>query len=225
MDWNQKQAFRRARQAAGADVRRLRQDRTDHGARTAEEVRDLRGQAARSATVCADCFQPLAPDASVTMANRSVRVPAHDLPYPTLGSGHVAEHDEWRRVPICLHCWVASMTPVRIHNAGLSWTPSGKSVRRCRCEACGRPLRVDRHRVWYHSQRVCCDDCRRAMLNARARVRRRVRHEPMHCAVCGRSFTPKRNDAVTCSNTCRQKLHRQRHSSQSARKRSANVQD
>lgn len=35
------------------------------------------------------------------------------------------------------------------------------------------------------------------------------------CAVCGRSFTPKRNDAVTCSNTCRQRLYRPRHSSHS----------
>jgi predicted nucleic acid-binding Zn ribbon protein len=71
--------------------------------------------------------------------------------------------------------------------------------------------------------RVCCDDCRRCMLNARARARRRVRHEPMNCAVCGRPFTPKRSDAVTCSNTCRQSLHRQRH--QPAKKRSANVQE
>ena len=211
MDREQKQAFRRAREAEGADVRRARKDRADHSARTAAEVRDLREQAARSATVCGDCFQPLAPDASVTMQNRSVRIPAYDLPYPTRGSGHVAEHDEWRRVPICLHCWLVKLTPARMHNTRFSWTwDSLKSVKRCRCEACGRPLRVNRDRAWYHTERVCCDDCRRSMLNARARARRRVRHEQIDCAVCGELFTPKRNDAVTCSNRCRQKLHRQR---------------
>jgi predicted nucleic acid-binding Zn ribbon protein len=60
----------------------------------------------------------------------------------------------------------------------------------------------------YRTQRVCCDDCRRSMLNARARAR--VRHEQIDCAVCGELFTPKRNDAVTCSNRCRQRLFRQR---------------
>jgi hypothetical protein len=224
MDWKQRQAFRRASEAAGADVRRVREDRDDYGARTPDEVRALREQAARSATVCADCFQPLAPDASVTMENRAARVPAHDLPYPTLGSGHVAEHDEWLRVPICLRCSLVNMTLSRPRDNSrfvtllwseksgrVSWTwDSLKSVKRCRCEACGRPLRVNRDRAWYHTERVCCDDCRRSMLNARARARRRVRHEQIDCAVCGELFTPKCNDAVTCSNRCRQKLHRQR---------------
>ena len=85
-----------------------------------------------------------------------------------------------------------------------------KFVERCRCEACGRPLRVRRDRVWYRTERVCCDDCRRSMRNARARARRRVRHEQIDCAVCGEPFTPKRNDALTCSNRCRQRLFRQR---------------
>jgi predicted nucleic acid-binding Zn ribbon protein len=238
MDWEQRQAFRRTRKAAGEDVRRQRQDRDDYGARTAVEARALREQAAQSATVCADCFQPLPPDASVTMENRSVRVPAHDLPYPTLGSGHVAEHDEWLRVPICLRCWLVKMTLSRPRDNSrfvtllwseksgrVSWSWRAESVKRCRCEACGRPLRLYRDLYQYHTQRVCCDDCRRSMLNARARVRRRVRHQQIDCAVCGEPFTPKRNDAVTCSNRCRQKLHRQRHSSQTAKKRLANVQD
>jgi hypothetical protein len=98
-----------------------------------------------------------------------------------------------------------------MHDTRFSWTwDSVESVKRCRCEACGRPLRVKRARVWYQTERVCCDDCRRSMLNARARARRRVRHEQIDCAVCGELFTPKRNDAVTCSNRCRQRLFRQR---------------
>jgi hypothetical protein len=53
-DWEQKQALRVARQASGADVRRQRKDRADHGRRPPDVVRDLREQAARSATVCAE---------------------------------------------------------------------------------------------------------------------------------------------------------------------------
>jgi hypothetical protein len=31
---------------------------------------------------------------------------------------------------------------------------------------------------------------------------------PLNCRVCGLRFTPKRFDALTCSSTCRQRLHR-----------------
>jgi hypothetical protein len=52
---------------------------------------------------------------------------------------------------------------------------------------------------------------KRVMANERARLRRRVQPQPKRCAACGEVFTPKRFDAVTCSNRCRQKQHRQRH--------------
>jgi predicted nucleic acid-binding Zn ribbon protein len=205
MDWERKQA--------GADVRRAREDRADHGARTADEVRDLRRQAARSATVCADCFQPLAPDASVTMVSRRIVIP----PAIDWRGAPVPEHYAWLRVPICLTCWLMQMQlDIRARFGAtrdeLRWLDG---LARFRCAGCGRAMRRwlwDRSRRHSDGQRVCCDDCRRSMLNARARARRRVRHESMNCAVCGRSFTPTRSDAVTCSNTCRQKLHRQRHS-------------
>ena len=38
--------------------------------------------------------------------------------------------------------------------------------------------------------------------------RRRVTPQPMVCEVCGKSFTPRRSDARTCSDRCRQRLHR-----------------
>ena len=60
MDWE--------RQAAGADLRRWREDREDHGNRSPEEVRELREQAAKSATVCANCFEPLANNATFAPA-------------------------------------------------------------------------------------------------------------------------------------------------------------
>jgi len=147
----------------------------------------------------AGSVQPLAPDASVTMDKRPVLTDRGTK--------------RWRRVPICLRCWLVNMTPSRRKSWIDDRTWFAKSVKRCRCEACGRPLRVYRglyRRDLYHTERVCCDDCRRSMLNARARARRRVRHEQIDCAVCGELFTPKRNDAVTCSNRCRQRLFRQR---------------
>jgi hypothetical protein len=39
----------------------------------------------------------------------------------------------------------------------------------------------------------------------------------MICIRCSRSFMPKRADAVTCSNKCRQALHRKRHASATRR--------
>jgi hypothetical protein len=43
----------------------------------------------------------------------------------------------------------------------------------------------------------------------RLRQTRLMPHEKI-CASCEKSFLPRRNDAVTCSNACRQRLHRQR---------------
>jgi len=94
---------------------------------------------------------------------------------------------------------------------------------RFRCGGCDRPIRSLGLPV--RSRRVCCADCGRKVNNEYYRLRRRVRHQERACAVCGVPFLPTRNDVVTCSNTCRQKLHCQRRSSQPAKKRSANVQD
>ncbi len=42
----------------------------------------------------------------------------------------------------------------------------------------------------------------------RSKGRRRGWGWPRPCRVCGREFTPVRNDALTCSSTCRQHRHR-----------------
>jgi hypothetical protein len=92
-------------------------------------------------------------------------------------------------------CWLANMTPSRTDDRRLDvgWEWDVKFVECCRCKVdarCGSAATA------FGIVPMCCDDCRRSMLNARARARRRVQHEPMNCAACGRSFTPKRNDAV-----------------------------
>jgi predicted nucleic acid-binding Zn ribbon protein len=46
----------------------------------------------------------------------------------------------------------------------------------------------------------------------RHNARRRKTPEPKTCTVCGTTFTPKRRDAKTCSDRCRQRLARSRRS-------------
>jgi hypothetical protein len=101
-----------------------------------------------------------------------------------------------RDVLVCLDCTLAN------HETANSYAETG------RCKNCGREIRH-----WDFSQRLpstCCAECRRLAANKSSRERRRVTHEPIVCAVCGETFTPRRNDASTCSSKCRQKLHRER---------------
>jgi hypothetical protein len=187
--YERRQKLRRERKAAGSAVRKAREDRDDLRGRTSEQVRELRQDAAQSAAVCADCFQPLMPTASVTMVHRRV----------------IIEDEEYLRVPICLTCWLLTLRDRAWHN----------DLRRFRCAACARPMRIYHPSWWCHephlTERVCCADCLRKANNERARLRRRVRHDEIVCQRCGGLFVPKRSDAVTCSNRCRQALHRQRH--------------
>jgi hypothetical protein len=173
--------------AAEMDVRWARQERAEYHGRTEEEARELRMQAARSATCCSECFRPLAPMDSVTMQGRKV-------------SKHY-----WPRVPICLLCTLNEVIKLRTTDGATFYIPP--RWHRARCLNCGRPLRIYSLSL---TTRACCFDCRRQAKNKRNAERRRVRHEPMTCIECGRAFTPKRADAVTCSNRCRQAQHRKR---------------
>jgi hypothetical protein len=188
---------------AGADIRRTRKDRKDHGQRSPEQVRELREQAAKSATICADCFRPLAPGASVTMVKRRVHIPARKLPFRTDPA-----QDRPLTVPICLTCWLIAMGPHAKFFSG----PGECGLRnlvRFRCEGCGRPIRRNSpDHAWYQTERVCCTDCHRAVVNAQARIRRKVHHDAIICEGCGEAFAPKRSDARTCSDACRQKAFR-----------------
>ena len=55
---------------------------------------------------------------------------------------------------------------------------------------------------------LCSSECQRDRENAP----RRVRHGPRVCAnpECGKTFTPTRSNARTCSDRCRQRVHRMR---------------
>jgi len=155
---------------------------------------ELRWEAAKSATICGQCFRPLAPTDSVTKLR----------PFAA---------------PLCLLSTLTDidelMQPV--------WFDCEPHWQRTRCLNCRRPLRLQppSGRVWVNwrsslNERCCCRDCQRAVRNKRNTERRRVEHAPRRCAnpACGKTFIPKRDDAVTCSNRCRQALHRERQRAQ-----------
>ena len=87
--------------------RRAMREKHGGGGRAADEVRRLREAAAKSATVCADCFAPLAPDASVTLTSRFIEhIPAHY--HPVVGV-YIKARDIFLPVPICLPCWLIAI--------------------------------------------------------------------------------------------------------------------
>jgi endogenous inhibitor of DNA gyrase (YacG/DUF329 family) len=77
------------------------------------------------------------------------------------------------------------------------------------CDACGRPVFEEtfRSKRWA----FCSYRCRKVVEDRQQIERRRVRHQPITCASCQKEFTPRRRDAITCGNSCRQRLHRLRH--------------
>jgi hypothetical protein len=191
------------------DVRSVRADRAERHGRTSEQAYELRRKAAKSAAICGECFRPLALTDSVTMEWRQI------------GGSRRANNERFVRVPICLLC--------TLDDIKLRHVPGGDAYYqepdwfRARCRNCDRPLRLHRpSRIhsWFSlygirlpwapslNAQTCCADCERLAKNKRNKLRRRVQREPMTCIECGRSFIPKRDDAVTCSNRCRQAQHR-----------------
>jgi hypothetical protein len=126
------------------------------------------------------CATPIAPGQSVTLRR-------HDV-----GKHHPA----FAWAPECLTC-----TLIRISSRE-------EAFDRFRCRACGRPLRISATNRAALSP-TCCERCARAHRTRKNKLRRRIpEHEPIACIVCGASFVPRRIDARTCSNKCRQRAFR-----------------
>ncbi len=207
----------------GEAIHRAREDRKKLGGRSAEEIRVLREDAASIASICADCFTPLAPDASVTIVGRFVEhIPAHEEPNTILQ--FFPARDVHLPVPICLNCWLVALADpsLQFHlrrvrqdghvNCASPARSSWSEFRRLRCENCRRPMRVETRqfrRLTLH-ERCCCAECLHKAKLKRANERRRVRHEARPCLACGTLFIPSQSTAKTCSNACRQRLFRQR---------------
>ena len=214
-----------AYQEAGEAVNRAREERRKkNGDRSADEIKRLRKLASETATVCADCFRPLAPDASVTLTVRFVE----HFPGGFGPLHYLKPRDRFLSVPVCLHCWLidiaddfsySHMRGIRqddpVDRAGpiaARWQHTNE-LRRLRCEWCGRPMRVESRRYPRLALRFrCCSNCLHKATLRRNNIRRRVHHEPRACVVCGEMFIPTQSTQKTCgNNTCRQQLFRQRH--------------
>lgn len=202
-----REAREAAGKAAGESVHEVRKVRANIGLRLPEDVKRLREMANQTAVCCADCFKPLASGQSVTLVERFVEhIPSR---INALGMRTVAR-DCHALVPICLCCWLVNIAATNANEP----IDDRHEVRRCHCESCGRPLRVIAHkwkrRHWRLRDRCCCEACFRKVSNQRANARRRVCHDLVACEACGEMFTPRQSTARTCSNRCRQKLHRER---------------
>jgi hypothetical protein len=154
---------------------------------TEDQKRDGILRAAEAGDICTECFCWIPPDAPVAIVHE------------WMATGEIwrlTGHPVRKRlnVPICRDC------AQRNHRTGYDVIAESR-----RCETCGREMRY-----WdlYYFPRTCCRACGYAAALARSKLRRRVTHEPMICIECGRTFIPKRADALTCSNKCRQARHR-----------------
>jgi hypothetical protein len=205
------------------------------------QLQKLYAETAAHATVCVDCFTPLSPQASVTMVDRTLTVKRKksrkplDPEYAALVAAAIAVRgppSKWQdvtfRVPVCLHCWLmwlgqdawvfkfSASTPKPNYEYYLHGDWDHRHVLyRMRCLGCDRPIRITRPRRWISPislrERCCCTDCVHRAELRRASERRLVRHDAIDCTVCGKPFVPRRTTAKVCSNTCRQRAHRQRH--------------
>jgi hypothetical protein len=170
------------------DLREARADLTKRHGHTIAEALKLYRRSAQSAACCADCGRALSPRDSVTLVHRHIR-------------GSVQRGNaEYLRVAICLLCTLDAIKLWRFTKGTLGIYDK-PDWQRTRCLNCKRLIRT-------HGRRTCCEDCHRLARNRQNAVRRRVEHEPVRCAVCRQPFAPKRADAITCSNRCRQALHR-----------------
>ena len=181
---------RQQRISDGYEISEKREDRAERHGKSIEEVRALWSLTAKSACCCAECFRPLSPMDSVTMEHRVVA-----------GSARHG-NQRWVRVPVCLLC---TLNDIRHSFMGLDVFYQTPTWHRARCLNCQRLIRIHGRSL---NAQVCCTSCKHAMKNQRNNLRRRVEHARMVCVECGRSFTPKRADAKTCSNRCRQAQHR-----------------
>jgi hypothetical protein len=166
-------------------------DRERWGGRRQAVAVALIKQAVKDCSQCTVCAAPIASGQSVTL--RRVDIGKH--------------RRWWVWAPVCLDC-----TLTRLPKQPWPWSwandhPRYEGLRRFRCRTCARPLRVAGAVTM---SPPCCQVCQRQGRLARSAERRRVKHQPMICIECGNEFIPKRADAVTCSNKCRQAQHRKR---------------
>jgi hypothetical protein len=150
---------------------------------TQDQKWDAIQRAVAAGDVCGECFDWIPPDAAVAV----VSVPKARVWELTGRWVH-------KQVVICLDC--ARKGFGFEHGLGEQY----------QCQGCGRELRQWQGRLTSR----CCKACSRIAKRAQAKLTRRVHHDERQCEACGQMFIPRRDDAVTCSSRCRQRLYRSR---------------
>jgi hypothetical protein len=108
-----------------------------------------------------------------------------------------------RSAPLCLPCHRSEHKSKHAERlASLDQQP---------CATCARPMYFDGYHP-FHARRplTCSYPCGYRRKLAHQLERKRVEPATVACAACGEMFTQRRRDALTCSNRCRQALHRRR---------------
>jgi hypothetical protein len=152
--------------------------------------------------------KPLQPPG--TAVPTACRTRHHPRPRPA-GASHLAAMSRVETEPCqpvhCLKCGVAIRCGDACRNLASGY------VRHLRRWSCGKgdcATGFGRYLV-YHCSQACYWRHRRA--------RPRTAVKPRQCAVCGKTFTPRRSDARMCSGTCRQaRYRRQRHAAKDRRR-------
>ena len=157
-------------------------------------------RAAAAGDVCVCCFRLMPPGASVTTVRRQLRQPGRPSPFGRVPDGHASV-----AVQVCLDCTLSDDIEQR-------------TQRLRRCKGCGRVMRhfpsADGGLLRF--PRVCSWACAYMVKLARSKVLRRVERSTEICDGCGERFVPKRSDARTCGNRCRQRLFRERRAMEAA---------
>jgi hypothetical protein len=143
---------------------------------------------ARKTGACAGCARVFAPAEPVWACGFSTE--------GMFGGAHTV-------APVCAECYEQRDSyGWRIYDlAGYSGVLAGWLKGPWPCHYCGRTVHAHTERAAYY----CADPCRQASHNERRHVERAAITCP-----CGRTFTPRRSDAVYCSAACRQRAYRQR---------------
>jgi len=77
-------------------------------------------------------------------------------------------------------------------------------IRKTQCCYCGKVFYTEIKSKKYCDNRICGEKA----LKIKRRIQRYDNRVNTICQTCGKSFTPKRSDAIYCSSACRQKAYR-----------------
>jgi len=138
-------------------------------------------RAVEAGDICGECFDWIAPDAPVMVVSM-----------PKAQVWELTRRWVHKQFTVCLDC----------ARKGFGFD----IAEQYQCQGCGREL-------WQWQGRLtsrCCQACSRIAKIAQQKRARRVHHDERICKRCGELFIPKRADALTCSNGCRQALYRER---------------